>query len=235
MVFVFARVANRLARFVFLCPLVYLEGNCSLVLFIGQPHAQHLCCSLRAAYFTIYTSVLLFRQRPTFSACFSSLPHFSAQTIAHLRWPIFQYLCSHTAYSSSLSRLVQMSFGSGLSQRRCYDRYSLLSCLEEPDLTVALNIILHISVTHIYICRANTSGFQMEHFGSAAVRDMLPVKEPAFGVFVQRLGVIRFLLTCQSQFHTEPFGESSLIPKRGRHHRSAATTVSSTNSRQARR
>lgn len=75
-----------------------------------------------AAYFTIYTSVLLFRQRPTFSACFSSLPRFSAQIIAHLKWPIFQYLAAEPLFSFGvfiLSRLVQMSFGSGASQRRC--------------------------------------------------------------------------------------------------------------------
>lgn len=129
----FARVANKLKRFVFLCPLFYLEGNFSLVLFIGQPHAQRLCCLLHAAYFTIYTSILLFRQRPTFSACFFSFPCFSAQIIAHLKWPIFQYLGAEPLFSRHifrLSRLVQMSFGPGESQRWCYDRYSLLRCLE---------------------------------------------------------------------------------------------------------
>lgn len=127
-----------------------------------------------------------------------------------------------------------MSFGLGASQHRCCDRYSLLSCLVEQDLTVALNIILHISLARIYICRANTSGFRKEHFGSAAVRDMLPVKEPAFRMFVQRPGVIRFLLTCQSQFHTEPFRESRLIPKWTGIAEQQATPASSTNSRQRR-
>lgn len=72
----FCNSCERTCMFAFLCPLFYLEGECSLVLFIGQSHAEHLCCFLRAAYFTIYTRILLFRQRPTFSACFSPLPVF---------------------------------------------------------------------------------------------------------------------------------------------------------------
>lgn len=89
----FCNSCKQTCMFAFLCPLFYLEGECSLVLFIGQSHAERLCCCvLRAAYFTIYTSILLFRQCPTFSACFSPPPRVSAQIIPHLKWPLFEYL-----------------------------------------------------------------------------------------------------------------------------------------------
>lgn len=46
-----------------------------LALFMGHLHAELLYCFLHAVYFSIYSSIVLLRQCPTFSGCFFSPPH----------------------------------------------------------------------------------------------------------------------------------------------------------------
>lgn len=110
--------------------------------------------------------------------------------------------------------LIKMSFDCGVreSWQRCQLGKSLFSCLKMSHLTIAPNIILHISVTLIHICKANTSG----------VQESILVRQWSMTSLLWRvcilsvclcLSLIRFLFGCQSQSPLDPLRQYRLIPK----------------------
>lgn len=100
--------------FVFLCPLFYLEAECSwLRLWVTYMQSRCVALCVQHVYFSIYSSIVVLRQCPTFISCF--FPHFiaSALIIHHTLWSeVFEIFCSATClqYTHGVSGLIKMSF-----------------------------------------------------------------------------------------------------------------------------
>lgn len=185
---------------------------------MGHLHAEPLHCFLPAVYFSIYSSNVLLRQCPTLSGrFFSHFMAFCSHNTSDIRGLFETFWSTTSVYvqgTHAVSGLIKMSFDCGVreSWQRCQLGKSLFSCLKMSHLTIAPNIILHIPVTHIHICKANTSG----------VRESILVRQWSMTSLLWRvcilsvclcLSLIRFLFGCQSQSPLDPLRQYRLIPK----------------------